>query len=420
MPNNTNVFPEYKDTKVYDVGKMPRKQNFLLKLVVIVVSKLSLMFTKYKIEKINMKGLKPPYFLLCNHMYFVDFKINSIATFPYSVNNIVSIDGFYKRSKLMEFLGCISTRKFTKDISLVMQIQHCIKKHRSIVSLYPEARYSPIGTTSILPESIGKLAKLLDVPVVVLKNHGNYLTAPFWNFRNKRKIPLYATMKQILTKEDVEKYDTEKINKIINQEFIYDEYKWQKENKISIKDRGEGLHKVLYQCPHCKVEYKMNSNSNKIWCENCKKEWDLSEFGELKATEGETEFSHIPSWFEWQREQVKEQILNGTYEFEDDVEVYSLKHPKEFLPLGNGKLIHNNKGFRLEGEYNNKKYVINKPPLSMYSLHTEYDYIYFKYTDCIDLSTINDSFYCFTTKPNVLTKLSLAVEELYKININLK
>lgn len=54
----------------------------------------------------------------------------------------------------------------------------------------------------------------------------------------------------------------------------------------------------------------------------------------------------------------------------------------------------------------------------MYSLHVEYDYVYFKYTDCIDISTVDDSFYCFTSKPNVVTKVCLAVEELYKIILN--
>ena len=30
---------------------------------------------KYKVEKINMEGLKPPYMMLSNHMYFIDFEL---------------------------------------------------------------------------------------------------------------------------------------------------------------------------------------------------------------------------------------------------------------------------------------------------------------------------------------------------------
>lgn len=51
----------------------------------------------------------------------------------------------------------------------------------------------------------------------------------------------------------------------------------------------------------------------------------------------------------------------------------------------------------------------------MYGVHIEYDYCYVKPFDCIDISTDNDSFYCYPTKENVVTKLSLATEEIYKI-----
>jgi len=51
---------------------------------------------------------------------------------------------------------------------------------------------------------------------------------------------------------------------------------------------------------------------------------------------------------------------------------------------------------------------------SMYGLHVEYDYCYIRPDDCIDISTDNDSLYCYPTKQNVITKLSFATEELYK------
>ena len=66
----------------------------------------------------------------------------------------------------------------------------------------------------------------------------------------------------------------------------------------------KGLHKVLYQCPHCKAEYHMMSEGSRIWCEECTKVWEMSEYGELTAVEGSTEFSHIPDWYEWERANV--------------------------------------------------------------------------------------------------------------------
>lgn len=141
-----------------------------------------------------MEGLKPPYILLSNHMYFVDFQLSAMATFPHRVNNVATIDGYYRRPIIMELLGCICKRKFTTDMHLLRSIRHVLKKNGDVLCMYPEARYSPVGTTAILPESLGMLIKRSGVPVVVLLHHGNYLHTPFWNYRKPRKAPLYTTM----------------------------------------------------------------------------------------------------------------------------------------------------------------------------------------------------------------------------------
>jgi hypothetical protein len=64
----------------------------------------------------------------------------------------------------------------------------------------------------------------------------------------------------------------------------------------------------------------MASSGDEIYCEVCGKRWRMTELGELEALSGETEFSHIPDWYEWQREQVRLQIENGEYSFSDEVE----------------------------------------------------------------------------------------------------
>ena len=88
------------------------------------------------------------------------------------------------------------------------------------------------------------------------------------------------------------------------------------------------------------TESKMDSKGTKIFCTECGKEWEMDELGRLKATGGETEFSHIPDWFEWEREQVKQQILRGEYRYEDEVDVYSFPRCYRFIPLGKAKVCH--------------------------------------------------------------------------------
>ena len=51
----------------------------------------------------------------------------------------------------------------------------------------------------------------------------------------------------------------------------------------------------------------------------------------------------------------------------------------------------------------------------MYGLHVEYSFKHLKHVDCFDVSTSNDSFYCVPNQKDVITKLGLATEEMFKI-----
>lgn len=407
----------YKNKKYYKTSKYPIRQPKIMAFLLYLVSKIMMPRVPYKIEKFGMEDLKPPYILLSNHMYFVDFQLSAMATYPHRVNNVATIDGYYRRPWLMELLGCICKRKFTNDLHLIKSIRKVLKRG-DILCMYPEARYSPVGTTAILPDSLGKLIKMNKVPVVVLLHHGNYLHTPFWNYRKPRKAPLYTTMTKILSTEDIERMTAEEINTAVRDAMKYDEYEWQKKQSIIIDEpfRAEGLHKVLYQCPNCKTEHKMDSKGSEIFCTECGRRWRMNEDGSLKALIGETEFSHIPDWYEWQRTEVRKQIENGSYSFSDEVEVYSLPRCMRFMNLGKARLTHNSEdGFVLEGHYRGKDYKIQRKPIEMYGVHIEYDYCYVKPFDCIDISTEKDSFYCYPKSKNVVTKLSLATEEIFKI-----
>ena len=380
-----------------------------------VLSKIALMGKQYKVETVNMDGLKPPYMLLSNHMHFIDFELAARATWPHPGSNVVSIDGYVVKFFLLEWIGAIATRKFTTDIHLVKSIRKVLQRG-DILSMYPEARYSPCGTTAFLPDSLGKLIRMNKVPVVAVVHHGNHLYAPFWNFRSKRKVPFHTVFTQILTAEQAKTMSVDEINATLRQALQYDDYRYQKEQGIRITEpyRAEGLHKVLYQCPHCKEEFTMDSTGAELFCTACGKRWVWQEDGYLKATEGETEFDHIPDWFTWERQQVKEQIENGTYSFEDEVTVYSLPRVLRYIPLGKAKLTHDPEhGFQLEGYYRDAKYYIHREPAQTNSLHVEYDFGPLKKKDCLDISTENDSFYCIPTKKNILTKLAFATEEIY-------
>lgn len=413
----------YRNKKRYNTAKTPLRQNLFWKSLIWLLSKIVLMGKKYKVEKVNMEGLKAPYILLSNHMHFIDFELVAMGTWPAPVNNVVNIDGYYMMPYLLEWIGAICTRKFTMDLGLVRSINKVLKRG-DVLGMYPEARYSPCGTTSYLPDSLGKLIKMNKVPVVVAIHHGNHLYAPFWNFRKKRKVPLYTTLTQVLTAEQVKALSAEEINAIIREAFQYDDYRYQKENGIRIREkyRAEGLHKVLYQCPHCLTESQMDTQGAELFCKACGKRWFWEETGELRAQDGETEFDHIPDWFEWERQQVRTRVEAGEYSFEDEVEVYSMPRQWTFFPLGKARLTHDaENGLQLTGFYRGKEYYIHRRPEQSNSLHIEYDCGKIKPLDCVDVSTENDTFYCFpVNRRDVVTKMAFATEEIYRMAMERK
>ena len=409
----------YKKNKRYNTRRYPIRQPKFFTWLIWVLSSIMLIGKKKKIEKIRMEGLKPPYIMLSNHMHFIDFELTATALYPHRMNNVVNIDGFYKRAWLLEWIGAIPTRKFTTDLHLIKSMIKCLSRGDA-VGLYPEARYSANGCTSYLPDSVGKLVKKCKVPVVSVIHHGNHLYAPFWNFRDKRKVPFYTKMTQLLTVEEIEKMTADEINEVIRKEFIYDDYQYQKDNNILVKNktRAEGLHRILYQCPHCHTEFKMNSKLDEIYCEECGKRWKLHETGYLEGNDGVTEFDHIPDWYKWQALNVKAEVENGTYLYNDEVDVYSLPTCKRFEKLGKAKITHSiTDGFILEGHYRNQDYRVIRKPLQSDSLHVEYDYFRIRRDDCFVINIEDDCYFCYPKNKKVVTKLAIATEEIYKYNL---
>ncbi|MBR2968199.1 MAG: 1-acyl-sn-glycerol-3-phosphate acyltransferase [Clostridia bacterium] len=405
------------EVKHYDFTKPPRKGSVVLFPIVWAISGVIMKMHKARIEKINMDGLKPPYLLLCTHHSFYDLKLMQTAAFPHRVNPVAAIDAFVLHNRfIMRGLGCICKRKFLPmDMALIRNMKYAVNKNKQICVLYPEARFSLDGKRSYIPQSVGKLCKTLGVPVVTLAMHGCYTANPQFSQKRYGGVPLKAEMKQIVTQEELKTISPEEINERILANMQYDDYKYQKENNIRIKDanRAKGLESLLYQCPHCYTEHAMTTNGSTLRCNHCGKAYEYTELGEMRALDGETEFSHIPDWFDWQRDNVRKEVESGKYYFEDDVDVFTMPNGKRFYPQGKGKLVHSLDGFSLICSAYGKEISEHWRGEDTYGLHIEYNFR--KKADVIDISKVDESYWLYPTKKNVITKLSLATEEIFKL-----
>ncbi|MBO4262512.1 MAG: hypothetical protein J5903_01860, partial [Clostridia bacterium] len=357
-----------------------------------------------------------PYILLSTHASMIDFAVASRAIKPHLANWVISIEEFVGREWLLRQVGGIYKRKFTSDVTVVKHILTCLTKHKDVVIIYPEARFSLAGVNEALDGALGKLVKAAKCPVAVINMHGNFLMSPQWNKHPYRDVKVGGTMTQIVTREEALSLDADEIQKRIEQSFVYDEYAWQYENKIEIKSeyRAHNIHKILYRCPHCNKDYTTKSALTKIWCENCGKTYEMDTFGRLKATEGETEFPSVSDWYRWERRCVDEEVENGTYKFEDEVRVEHLKSSADgCVPVGNVKLTHDYTGFTLEGKlFDGTDFYLHRDPETMRSCHIEYNFK--KRGDALELCTLKDTYFVFPLNAvNPLTKLHFATEAMY-------
>ncbi|MGN0432270.1 MAG: hypothetical protein ACI4EQ_07925 [Lachnospiraceae bacterium] len=402
----------------FDFEKKPIRPCFLMSVAKHLISFPDLKKRNFVLTKTNMEDVKAPYLLLVTHSSMVDFNVMLKATHPEPVNNVMTLEGFNTYTEpLMRSLGVLGTRKFISDIHLIKNIKYCINNLKTIFVLFPEARYSLDGCTSYLPDSVGKLIRLLGIPVVVLRIHGNFVTCPQWNKINK-KTYVEAEMKQILTPEQTKSLSVSEINDIVKENFQYDDFRWQAKRKLSIPHpmRAKGLHALLYKCPACKAESDTDSEGTMLWCNSCGKKWEMDEYGVMHALEGETEFSHIPDWSNWERECVRKEIEDGTYYFEDEVRVETLPSSLRFYKQGMGRLIQTPTETRLECTCYGKPFTLVRSAKDLESMHIEYDYL--GRGDCVDISIPDDSFWCYLSKKDAITKISFATEEIHKLAKN--
>ena len=405
-----------KEFERFDMKRPPERTRWYLRPLTYILSAPDVKKHEAVIRRIGTEGLKPPYVMLCNHNAFLDFKVATMAIWPNRANYVVAIDGFIGRETLLRNVGCICKRKFTNDITLVRHLRTVID-NGDVAMIYPEARYSLCGTTAVLPSSLGKLCKLLKVPVVTLICHGHHVNSPFWNLHDRGGKPTEAEFSLLCTPEELAEADPGELNRRIVEAFQYDDFAWQKERGIRTPyvGRAEGLHKVLYQCPHCGTEFHMNSKGTKLFCESCGKSWTMSELSELSADEGETEFSHIPDWYEWERANVRVEVESGTYSSGVlPVRVDTLPNAKGYIRLGEGTMVHDMNGFSVRGtDVDGDPFEMVKTVPSLYSCHIEYEYLG-KYGDCVDLNTLEDTWYIYPHDCEfAVTKMALATEELY-------
>lgn len=393
----------------------PLRPNWFFRTLLKLVSIPDLLATGFTCEKSGMErlGKNEPCLVLMNHSSFIDLKIAMHLLYPRPVNIVCTSDGFVGKEWLMRHIGCIPTNKFVNDLLLVRDLRYALHTLKNTVLLFPEASYSFDGTATPLPESLGKCVKLLKVPVIMIRTHGAFTRDPLYNGLQLRKVRVSAEINYLLSPEEIAGMTVEELNRRLAAEFTFDNFRWQQENRIRVPEpfRADGLERVLYQCPHCGTEGRMEGKGIHLTCHACGKEYTLTEYGRLEALDGDSAFTHVPDWYQWEREEVRRQLAAGTYAMDLDVDIGMLVDSRAIYKVGAGHLHHDKDGFRLTGCDGQMDYI--QKPQASYSLYA--DYFWYEIGDMICIGDRNALYYCFPKTTFPVAKARIAAEELYKM-----
>ena len=361
------------DMTPFDMTEKPSKQYFFLMPLIWTAAYLDTRKFGLKTDRSGMKGVKPPYLVIATHKGPADYSAAPLAMFPHRAMFVSDMEGFEWYGKwLYRGLGCIGKRRFVSDISVVRNMKYALSKGQA-VWVYPESRHSNVGTTAYIPKNLGKLCKMMDVPVVLYTLYGSYLANPFWDELHTRKVPMEAKMKLLFSVDDVRSKAAGEIQEAIEDGLKYDEYEYQTSRGIRITEsfRAQGLHMPLYRCIGCGERYRMTSHGDTLECSACGRRFLLREDGMLELkSEGKT--FRIPDWYEWERSQeIEERRAGAGYVKRFSVKVEALPSEKGFVNLGEGELVMDEKEFTLDLPGSR---TLHFPHKIRESVQTEYDY----------------------------------------------
>ncbi len=393
----------------------PVKPHFLFRLVIRILSIPALIGARFSFTRTNMEKAGPgPYLILMNHSSFLDLKMASKILFPMQYGIVSTTDAFVGKSLLMRLIGCIPTQKFVTDVTLVMDLIRTVKKKKMSVLMYPEAGYSLDGRATTLPRKLGGLVKRLGVPVLLIRSDaGGFLRDPLYNGLRLRRVKVTADLSCLISREEIQTMSVPELDAVLDEAFSFDHFAQQKEKGIRISEpfRATGLERILYRCPHCEAEGTMRGEGIHLTCSACGKQYEMLEDGSLRATQGETRFSHIPHWFDWQRECVKRELEENEYRLNIPVNVGVICNHKALYMVGEGVLNHDRYGFALTSSDNSFTY--HQDPYFSYSVNT--DFFFYEIGDVIGIGNKERLYFCFPKDHTPVAKVRLAAEEMYRM-----
>lgn len=298
---------------------------------------------------IDLKQCKGQYIVVSNHASRLDYIYTGIAFLPHRLNYVAGYNEFFRShlAGVFRLLQVIPKKNFVPDVYTVKEISRVIASGGRVI-IFPEGMSSISGSNQPCAIGSGKLLKHCNVPVLMVKISGGYLTTPKYCL-DERPGKVQVVVDRLFTPEQLAALSAEEIQKKLDAAIANDDYEWNKAARASYTGKGQmakNLHTLLYWCPRCNREFTMKGEGDTIACTHCGNGATLNDRYDLTPFNDSCVIPDTPRvWFDLQRKKMQEELREEGFELREHVRLGALpqyaylKNQKTSEIVGEGELL---------------------------------------------------------------------------------
>ncbi len=240
---------------------------------------------------------KRQYLVLYNHQTDYDQLLLGLS-FRFPIYHL-AMEDILSNGRISDFLrwavAPIPIKKQTLDLKAIRQ---CIRvaKEGGSVSIAPEGHRTYSGRTCYINPSIAKLARMINLPIVLYRIEGGYGMQPRWS-NVVRNGPVHSYASRIIEPEEYKAMTNDELYQAICEGLYEDEAR--ADFSYRHKKTAEYLDRVAYVCPYCGLS-RFEAHDDIIRCTSCGREMRYLPTKELQGVGFKFPFRFVANWVDYQ------------------------------------------------------------------------------------------------------------------------
>ena len=278
----------------------------IIKIIFLICEKIN---GRYKYIKSNIVLPKEPVLFLSNHQLNLDavrLRAHNNRRIAFVVHEEVYRNRLYRwiGNNILDMI-CRGTCK--RDISYIKELFRAKALGLSI-GIYPEGGINYFNQSIPFDISLAKLAKKLDMPIVIVNINGGTFVKPRWaKYKGHNKVE-YG-YKKLITKDMLHQLSVENLHKELQNDLYVNDYDWQREtlSKVNRKCPTLYLKRALFVCPECRALHTLSFSDNTVCCKSCHSILGLDKYDFVT---GSTQVKDLVAWDNLQYNVLQNKLQN--------------------------------------------------------------------------------------------------------------